>query len=144
MFSREESKKLRELFWISYGKSFPRKWMRYNTKIKNVELKFHADRKQAFVCLDITHDDAELREMYFERLESLKKILLSDYLPEAIFDDNYYLESSDKYISRVYVKYTAKFSIHNQSTWRDVYLFYNEKMALLEDFFTTYYDYIKI
>lgn len=144
MFSKEESKRLRELFWISYGKSFPRKWMRYNTKIKNVELKFHADRKQALVCLDITHDDPELRELYFERLESLKNILLTEYLPEAIFDNNYYLEASDKYIARIYVAYTSKFSIHNQSTWRDVYLFYNEKMAALEDFFKDYYDFIKI
>ena len=144
MFSREESKRLRELFWISYGKSFPRKWIRYNTKIKNVELKFAADRKQALVCLDITHDDPELRALYFDRMLSLKKILLEEYLPNAVFDDDYYLEESKKYISRIYVKYEAKFSIHNQATWRDVYLFFNKEMSQLEDFFTTYYDFIKI
>ncbi len=38
MFSKDESKKLREDFWIFFGKSFPRKWILYNTKIKGYDL----------------------------------------------------------------------------------------------------------
>ena len=34
MFNREESAKIRQEFWTSFGKSFPRKWLLYNTKIK--------------------------------------------------------------------------------------------------------------
>ena len=52
MFSKEESARLRKEFWTSFGKSFPRKWLLYNTKIKGVSFKFQADRKTAFVCLD--------------------------------------------------------------------------------------------
>ena len=35
MFSKNESKKLRENFWISFGKSYPTKWILHNTKIKD-------------------------------------------------------------------------------------------------------------
>ena len=77
MFSKEESRQLRELFWTSYGKSFPRKWLLYNTKIKNVSLKFQADRKTASVCIDIEHEDEIDRLIQFEKFESLKSILES-------------------------------------------------------------------
>jgi len=53
MFSKEESNKLRTEFWTSFGKSFPRKWVFYNTKIKGFAFKFVATTKQAKVCLDI-------------------------------------------------------------------------------------------
>ena len=53
MFSKEEAAKLRKEFWTSFGKSFPRKWLLYNTKIKGFAFKFVADRKKAAVCLDI-------------------------------------------------------------------------------------------
>jgi len=60
MFSKEESKLLREEFWIAYGKSFPRKWLLYNTKIKGLSFKFHFDTKKALVALDL-EDDLEHR-----------------------------------------------------------------------------------
>ena len=34
MYSKEESSKLREEFWTSFGKSFPRKWILYRTGVK--------------------------------------------------------------------------------------------------------------
>ena len=75
MFSREESRQLRELFWTSYGKSFPRKWLLYNTKIKDLSLKFQADRKTALVCIDIENEDDYDRLEQYEKFESLKSIL---------------------------------------------------------------------
>lgn len=144
MFSKEESRQLRELFWTSYGKSFPRKWLLYNTKIKDVSLKFQADRKTALVCIDMEHDDDIDRLICFERFQSLQNILETDYLPEVIFDEEFYLDQSKKYISRIYVKHTEKFSIHNKNTWGAAYQFFNKHMDLLEDFFVTYKDVIDV
>ena len=36
MFNKEDSRKLREEFWIAFGKSFPIKWILYKTKIKGL------------------------------------------------------------------------------------------------------------
>lgn len=141
MFSKEESRILRQEFWTSFGKSFPRKWILYNTKLKGFSFKFHFDTKSALVALDL-EDDLENRIKYWEKLQALKSILLDDYLPDAIFEEAYFLDN-EKEISRIYVSLEQKVSIHNKNTWRDVMEFFNEKMSLFEAFFEEYKDVIE-
>ena len=141
MFSKEESRLLRQEFWTSFGKSFPRKWVLYDTKLKGLSFKFHFDTKYALVALDL-EDDLENRITYWEKLQSLKSILLDEYLAEAIFEETYFLDN-EKEISRVYVPLEQKVSIHNKNTWRDVMEFFDEKMNLFEAFFEEYKDVIE-
>ena len=141
MFSKEESKQIREEFWTSFGKSFPRKWILYNTKTKRLSFKFHFDTKYALVALDV-EGYLENRINYWEKLQSLKSILLDEFLQEAIFEEAYYLENG-KEISRIYIPLDQKVSIHNKNTWQVVMEFFNEKMNLLEAFFEEYQDVIK-
>lgn len=142
MFSKEEAALIRKEFWTSFGKSFPRKWIKYNTQIKGFSFKFVAERKQALVVLDIEHPDEIYNELLFEQLKSLKTILENDFLSEIIFHDAYQLESG-KIIKRLFVKYPQKFSIYNKNTWRDCYEFFVENMSQFELFFYEYEDYIK-
>lgn len=141
MFSKEESRLLRQEFWTSFGKSFPRKWILYDTKIKGFSFKFHFDTKTALVALDL-EDDLENRINYWEKLQSLQSILKNDYVPEAIFSEEYLLENG-KDISRIYVPLEGKVSIHNKNTWRDVMEFFNETMAKFEEFFEDYRDFLE-
>ena len=141
MFSKEESKLLREEFWTSFGKSFPKKWILYDTKIKGLSFKFHFDNRSALVALDL-EDHLENRINYWEKLQSLKSILITDFLPNAIFEEIYYLENG-KEISRIYVPLNEKVSIHNKNSWQTVMEFFNKKMALFEDFYLEYQDIIK-
>ena len=142
MFSKEESEKLRKEFWTSFGKSFPRKWLLYNTEIKGFAFKFQADRKNASVCLDFENPEDIVNEVLYDQLLSLKKILESEYLPEVIYHDNFELDNR-KIIRRIYVPFDKKFSIHNKNTWRDCYEFYVETMTQFELFFYEYEDFIK-
>ena len=141
MYSKEEAALLRKEFWTSFRKSFPRKWLLYNTKIKGVALKFVADKKEATVCLDIEHSDELMNLLYYDQLLSLKSLLEAE-LPEVIFDDTYELENG-KIIHRIYVPFEEKFNIHNKNTWRACYEFFVEKMAILEAFFYEYEEVIK-
>ena len=142
MFSKEESKQLRQDFWIAFGKSFPRKWILYNTKIKGLRFKFDFNVKQAMVSVDVDTENLERRIVLWEKLVSLKSILTSDYWPKAIFDDSYILENG-KEISRVYIK-KENVSIHNKNTWRETMEFLNENMKQVEDFFLKYQDIIDV
>jgi hypothetical protein len=142
MFSKEEAAQLRKEFWTSFGKSFPRKWLLYNTRIKGFSFKFVADRKKAMVCLDIEHPDAIANELLYEQLISLKTIMTSDYVPEVIFDDAYTLDNG-KVIHRLYVEHPKKFSIYNKNSWRDCYEFFVETMPQFELFFYEFEDFIK-
>lgn len=135
MFSKEESRQLREEFWIAFGKSFPHKWILYKTKVKGLSFKFHFDLKSALVSMDID-TDLEQRVQLWEKLVALKFILKEEYLPDVIFEDFYPLDN-EKEISRIYVE-LKEVSIHNKNTWRDTMEFLYRSMIQFEAFFTEY------
>ncbi|CAM3920818.1 DUF4268 domain-containing protein [Flavobacterium cucumis] len=141
MFSKEEAIKIKKDFWIAFASEYPRKWLLYNTKIKDVTFKFYVDNKKAQVILDIEPKDEEKRKVYYEKVESLKTILLEDYLEDVIFERNFYLETG-KIISRVWVEKTG-ISINNKDTWPQIFEFFAEKMDAFESFFYENEDYIK-
>ena len=87
-------------------------------------------------------DDLENRINCWEKLIALKSILHSDYLPNAIYEEEFYLENG-KEISRIYVPLENKVSIHNKNTWQEVMQFFNLNMNLFEVFFEDYKDIIK-
>ena len=141
MFSKEEALQIKKDFWIAFAAEYPRKWLLYNTKIKDVTFKFYVDNKKAQVLLDIEPKDENKRIIYYEKVESLKNILLEDYLEDAIFERHFYLENG-KEISRIWVEKTG-ISINNKNTWNTVFDFFNEKMDAFERFFYENEDYIK-
>ena len=115
MFSREESKKIREDFWIFFGKRYQRKWLLYDTKVKEINLKFSFDNYKAMVSFDIETYDQVFRE--------------------------YYLRSSGKVISRVYVE-RLNVNIHNKKHWPEVFEFFHDNMEKFELFWWEYQDFI--
>lgn len=141
MYSKEEALRIKKDFWIAFAEAYPRKWLLYDTKIKDVTFKFFVDNKKAQVLLDIEPKDEEKRKIYYEKIESLKTILHEDYLPEAIFERNFYLESG-KVISRIWVEKTGV-SLNNKNNWESIFDFFNETMSQFEYFFYENEDYIK-
>ncbi|MDT0650625.1 DUF4268 domain-containing protein [Autumnicola edwardsiae] len=141
MFSREESKKLTQEFWTSFGKKYEQQWILYNTKIKEVQLKFTFNRKFAQVAMDVSSADSVIQEYYYEKLISLKKIFKAEYLPQAIFEENYLLPEG-KTVSRVYVQ-LDNVNIHNKNDWPVVQKFLTENMLKMEKFFRDFEDFIK-
>jgi hypothetical protein len=139
MFSKEDSRKLREEFWIAFGKSFPNKWILYKTKIKGLSFKFHFDLRLAMVSIDVD-TEFEQRIKIWDKLVALKSILLEEYLPEAVYEDFFLLENK-KEISRIYVE-LKNVSIHNKNTWRETMEFLNQSMHQIEVFFEEYKDII--
>lgn len=142
MYSKEEAQQIKKEFWIAFAAAYPRKWMLYDTKIKDFSFKFYVDNKKAQVTLDIEVKNEETRTVYFEKIVSLKNILQEEYLPKVIFERNFYLENG-KIISRIWVEKTDGISLNNQNSWPVIFAFFNEKMNLFESFYQEYQDYIK-
>jgi hypothetical protein len=140
MFSKEESKRLRQDFWIAFGKSYPQKWILYNTKVKGLAFKFHFDTKKAMVSVDVEHTDLEKRIKLWEKLTSLKSILLEDYLLELSFEDSYILDNQ-KEISRIYIEKKGV-SIYNKNSWQETMIFFHSNMLQFEAFFIEFRDII--
>ncbi|MDN3677410.1 DUF4268 domain-containing protein [Flavobacterium paronense] len=141
MYSKEEALLIKKEFWTAFAEAYPRKWLLYDTKIKDVTFKFYIDNKKAQVLLDIESKDEEKRKIYFEKIESLKTILLEDYLPEAILERNFYLESG-KIISRIWIEKSGV-SLNNKNNWEAIFDFFNETMTQFEYFYFEHEDYIK-
>ncbi|HBK82581.1 MAG TPA: DUF4268 domain-containing protein [Flavobacterium sp.] len=141
MYSKAEAQKIKKDFWIQFAENYPRKWILYQTKIKDFAFKFHIDNKKAKVLLDIEPNDEKKRIIYFEKIESLKSILIEDFLPDAIFQRDFYLENG-KIISRIWVE-KENVSCNNKEDWPDIFNFFYTKMIKFEEFFCEYEDYIK-
>lgn len=142
MFSKEESKRLRQEFWVAFGKSYPRKWILYNTKIKGLALKFSFGLKKATVSIDLELDNLERRIVLWEKLISLKSLLIDATNEDLVFDDTYVLENQ-KEISRIYVQ-KLNVSIHDKNSWQVTMQFLNENMHKLELFFEDYKEIIAV
>ncbi len=140
MFSKEESKKIREDFWIFFGKRYPRKWLLYDTKVKEINLKFSFDKTKAMVSFDIETHDTVFREYYFEKFESLKKLLKTEVSEDILFEKEY-IRSSGKIISRIYIE-KLNVNIHNKKHWPEVFEFFHDNMEKFELFWWEYQDFI--
>ncbi len=141
MYSREETQRLKHEFWVAFAEKYPRKWLLYDTKIKDFSFKFFVDNRKAQVLIDIEHRNEEKRMAYFEKIESLKTILEEEFVPDLVFERNFYLENG-KTISRIWVE-KLDVSVSNRKYWDEIFDFFNEKMNAFELFFYEYGDYIK-
>lgn len=141
MYSKEEAQQIKKEFWTTFAEAYPRKWLLYDTKIKDVTFKFYIDNKKAQVLLDIEPKDEEKRKIYYEKIESLKTILHEEYLPEAILERNFYLDNG-KVISRIWIE-KLNVSLNNRNYWPEIFEFFSETMTKFELFFFEFEEYIK-
>jgi len=141
MYSREESQKIKREFWVAFAEKYPRKWVLYDTKIKDFSFKFFVDNKKAQVLIDIEPRSDEKRTAYFEKIEALKNILEEEFITDLVYEKNYTLESG-KTISRIWVEKTGV-GFSNRNNWDAIFDFFFEKMNALEMFYLEYDDFIK-
>ncbi len=141
MYSKAEMQQMKREFWIAFAEKYPRKWLLYDTKIKDFSFKFDVSNRSASVLLDIESRDDLKRHAYFEKLESLHTILRDEHISDLVFHRDLTLESG-KVISRVVVS-KDNVGVSNRSSWDDIFDFFNEKMDAFEMFFYEFEDYIK-
>jgi Domain of unknown function (DUF4268) len=141
MYSKQENQQLKQEFWIAFAEKYPRKWVLYDTKIKDFSFKFYVDNKKAQVSIDIEPRNDEKRHAYFEKLESLKNILETEFIKDLVFERNFPLENG-KIISRIWIE-KNQITVSNRSNWNEIYQFFNYNMNQFELFFADYDEIIK-
>ena len=141
MYSKQENQRLKQEFWVTFAEKYPRKWLLYDTKIKDFSFKFFVDNTKAQVLIDIEHRNEEKRLAYFEKIEALKNILEEEFISNLVYHKNFTLENG-KTISRIWVEKLG-ITVSNRSNWNEIFDFFNKKMAALELFYLEYDDFIK-
>ena len=141
MYSKEENQKLKREFWVLFAEKYPRKWLLYDTKIKDFSFKFYVENTKAQVLIDIEHRSEEKRIAYYEKVVALRSILEDEFINNLVFEKNFTLESG-KTISRIWVE-LPQVSVSNRNYWDQIFDFFNEKMSALELFYLEYDEFIK-
>ena len=148
MYSKEESKALKQEFWTTFGKwsLLKRKrhgkgrWLLNKSGVKGYRFKFEAERKQICVCLEIIEPDDVIREIKYEKLLMLKQILDDTLNNEPVWEENFYISPS-KMIVRVSVSKNG-YSINNKDNWPEIFGFFYDKMSKFEEFFDEYKEFL--
>jgi hypothetical protein len=151
MYSKEEAKKIRLQFWEQFGKRCEihpllrerkKKWMLHRTKIPGVALRFEADRFNAKVILELSHRNEDKRLKTFEILQNYK-VVLEDGFPDGLIWEFFHeREDSGQEVARIYV-ILPKVNLFRQNQWPDIFNFFIENMARLEENFLQIRDILK-
>jgi hypothetical protein len=83
MYSKQESSRLRQEFWTTFGQYMnPLKsaegekinWINYKTGERDVFFRMEADGKTASLSIEIRHKDALIRQIFYDHFLSLENI----------------------------------------------------------------------
>lgn len=150
MYSKDELKKLKIEFWESFAaycevQPYLRRrrkiWTLYNTKVKGVELKFDANRKGAYVILEVNHRQEEERLEMYERLTWYKETLEKDF-PNGLIWDCCFVRETGNEVARIYVAKEG-LDLHRREHWGDFFSFMARQMYLLERNFMSIAEYLR-
>ncbi|HIX75509.1 MAG TPA: DUF4268 domain-containing protein [Candidatus Parabacteroides intestinipullorum] len=150
MYSKDELKKLKIEFWESFAaycevQPYLRRrrkiWTLYNTKVKGVELKFDANRKGAYVILEVNHRQEEERLEMYERLTWYKETLEKDF-PDGLIWDCCFVRETGNEVARIYVAKEG-LDLHRREHWGDFFSFMARQMYLLERNFMSIAEYLR-
>ncbi len=141
MFSKEEASKLKEQFWITFGKYMKPvpnaeglfiNWVNYKTGVKHIYFRMDAEQKYASVTIEIAHPDAGVRELLFEQFEAFK-LILADTLNEQWDWQPLATNNFGKEVARIEIVF-PKLSVYNQQQWPDIIAFLKPRIIALDEF----------
>ena len=150
MYTKEESKALREEFWDTFKtlsrrkrlrKKLPGEWILTQTGVKALNLRFHVDREVAQVGIDLETRNMDKRIELFEKLESVKKVL-EEAMNEPMIWELEYIRENGKSVSRICIQMDGV-DIYNKDTWQAAQQFMFDRMSKLEAFYLEYKDFFK-
>ncbi|MFD2202848.1 DUF4268 domain-containing protein [Shivajiella indica] len=141
MYSKAETSKIRKDFWTAFGlymKPVPNaegrktQWQNYKTGVKDIYFRMRAERNFASIGIEITHNDAELQQLYYEQLLEFKKILESE-TNEIWKWEMHVHDDHNRIISRVQ-KVAHGLNVMDQNDWPAIISFLKPRIIALDTF----------
>ena len=143
MYSKEEASKLRQQFWITFGKymkpipsaeGLPINWVNYKTGVKNVYFKMDASQKKTTIAIAITHADAAIRKLFFEQFLAFRNIFSIAVNEEWDWQEDA-LNEYNLPLSQISISITDV-SIFNQQHWPKIISFLKPRIIALDQFWS--------
>lgn len=147
MLSKEAQKQKNKDFWDGF-KQFMRgvsssngrrmNWINYPTDLKAFYLRLIVTSKGCSVNFDIQLKDNGIREIVWEQMGELKKVLNDDMPFEANWHERFFLEDGTE-ISRISWS-TDAFNYFNEEDIPKIYQFLKERLLGFDKFYQEYKD----
>lgn len=141
MYTRQQASQLRQAFWTAFGKYMSpvpsadgskTNWINYNTGVKNIYFRMHADANNVTLQIEITHPDLAMQKACFEQFLTVKNMLHNQLGEEW----DWQLHSQDevgKIISTIGTSISGS-SIFEQEDWPTIISFFKPRLIVLDDF----------
>jgi hypothetical protein len=144
LYSRDQASQIKQAFWTAFGQYIAPQpsadglrinWVNYKTGIKHLHFKMQADKRSAFISVEISHPDLGIQELIFDQFKELKLVFDASIGEEWEWllhttDDNH------KTVSRI-IKTLPNVSVFNQNDWPALISFFKPRIIALDDFWST-------
>ena len=143
MYSREEASRLRQEFWTAFGLYMQPilsadgekvNWINYKTGEKGLSFRMQADKEGASIAIECTQRDPGIRQLYFEQLLELKKLLHAELHEEWIWQPDA-RDESGRDLGRVYTELKGV-NIFRKEDWPELISFFKPRIIALDAFWS--------
>lgn len=140
MYSKQEAAALKKAFWTVFGqymKPVPSaegemiNWINYKTGEKHIGFRMDATNHRAIVAIEITHPNAEIRQLYFEQFEALKSLMVHAIGEEWEWEPTGTTETGQT-ICRIY-HCIDDVNVFNKKDWPTIISFFKSNIMALDE-----------
>ncbi|KIO77161.1 hypothetical protein TH53_11040 [Pedobacter lusitanus] len=141
MYSKDQASKLKQAFWTAFGQYIAPQlsaeglrvnWVNYKTGIKHLHFKLHADKKSAFIGIELSHPDTGVQELLFEQFKEFRNIL-NGYLNEDWEWQLHMTDENHKIVSRIFTT-LPDVSVFKEEDWPKLISFFKPRIIALDEF----------
>ncbi len=147
MLSKQELKDKNFQFWNDF-KSYMSKhrsatgrrinWINYPTEIKFIFLRLEVDKFGARICFDIQAKDQSVREIIWEQMEELKKVMEISMGEDGIWNYEY---STNEIVSFSRIKWEIDtVNFFRESDQEIIFNFFKVKLIAFDEFYQDFKD----
>lgn len=142
MLSKEELKIKNTLFWNGFKKFMQKykssngkrmNWVLYPSDVKNIYIRLYTDSKVARLSFEIQPKDSSVREIIWEQMTELKKVMESSMNYETIWDEKTY-SNDGKLYSRIYWE-LQEVNYFNEVDHEKIYVFLRDRLLEFDEFY---------
>ena len=142
MLSKEELKIKNTLFWNGFKKFMQKykssngkrmNWVSYPSDVKNIYIRLYTDSKVARLSFEIQPKDSSVREIIWEQMTELKKVMESSMNYDTIWDEKTY-SNDGKLYSRIYWE-LQEVNYFNEVDHEKIYVFLRDRLLEFDEFY---------
>jgi len=143
LYTREQASQIKQAFWTAFGQYVSLhasaegtkvNWVNYKTGFKHIYFRMRADKKSAWIGIELTDPDIEIQELFYEQFLQ-NKIYLESVLGEEWDWDLHTHDENGRTISTI-GKTIHGVSVFNEDNWPDLISFFKPRIIALDEFWT--------